>query len=205
MTTSRTQLLDYLHRHPHATATEISHVLGTTAANVRHHLSVLVEIGVVEVISSRPQSGRGRPSKLYALSSRVHEHNLGGLASTCLTVLLDDQLDERKSEILRQLAIHLAAGIGPGSQPSSLGQRITKAVLRLNALGYKARWEAHSQAPHLVLGHCPYAAILPEHPELCQMDAYLLEQLSGVIIEQRKKQQPDSTGARYCLFLPTNA
>jgi predicted ArsR family transcriptional regulator len=80
-------------------------------------------------------------------------------------------------------------------------QRLAKAVLRLNELGYQARWEAHSEAPHVILGHCPYALILPEHPELCQMDAHLLESLLGQPARQTKKLAVDSNGKHYCQFI----
>jgi predicted ArsR family transcriptional regulator len=89
----------------------------------------------------------------------------------------------------------------PASQPASLTHRLYQAIQRLNQMGYQARWEAHSEAPRLLLGHCPYAAILSKHPELCQMDAYLLEELMGVPADQIKKLAQDSRGARYCLFI----
>ncbi len=205
MTSSRKHILEYLQRYSPASATEISRVLGTSAANVRHHLSVLVEFGVVEVISTRSPHGRGRPSKLYGLTSQIHEHNLGGLARTSLDMLLSGNPDDEKLELLRKLATKLGAGLKSASLPSSLGQRYTQAVQQLNRLGYKARWEAHSQAPHLVLGHCPYADIIADHPELCQMDTYLLEHLTDVEVEQIKKRVLDAHGSRFCLFLPKKA
>jgi predicted ArsR family transcriptional regulator len=93
----------------------------------------------------------------------------------------------------------MAAGLD--SSPANLTQRLGLAVQRLNEMGYQARWEAHRDAPRLFLGHCPYLAILPEHPELCQMDAHLLENLLGVPASQVKKRAQDSRGARYCLFV----
>jgi predicted ArsR family transcriptional regulator len=112
---------------------------------------------------------------------------------------LNDRSDDERSLALEQIASHLVPG---GDRlPASLTHRLYQAVQRLNELGYQARWEAHSEAPRLLLGHCPYAAILPGHPELCKMDAYLLEGLLGVPVAQTKKRAQDSRGARYCLFI----
>jgi predicted ArsR family transcriptional regulator len=66
---------------------------------------------------------------------------------------------------------------------------------------YQARWEAHADAPRLTLGHCPYAAILPEHPELCALDAALLETLLGAPATQVAKLARDGRGGMYCLFV----
>jgi len=70
----------------------------------------------------------------------------------------------------------------------------------LNELNYEARWEAHADAPQVVLGHCPYAEIIDAHPELCQMDTFLLEILIGERAEQVEKLALNVRGWPYCLF-----
>jgi len=200
MTTTRKLIIDYLQIKPLATTTELSHALKMTAANVRHHLSVLMEEGAVEVIAKQPPQGRGRPAHLYNLSQQAHRHNLDGLASALLKSYLSNNTPENQSTSLRQIAKNLAstASLKPAT---SLPQRLYQAVHRMNEMGYQARWEAHSEAPHLILGHCPYAAILPEHPELCQLDSFMIEDLVGVPARQAKKLAQDLRGARYCLFM----
>jgi predicted ArsR family transcriptional regulator len=54
-------------------------------------------------------------------------------------------------------------------------------------MNYHARWEAGQQGPRILFGHCPYAAIIEKHPELCQMDAALLKELFGDDMEQIAK------------------
>jgi len=200
MTSSRKQILDYLQSKDLASASELSHALKMTTANVRHHLRVLAEEGAIEVISQRPAQGRGRPALLYNLTQQAHRHNLDGLASAMLETLVTSQSSEGRSEALQQIARALASA-GNQKTPVHLTQRLFRAIQRLNEMGYQAHWEAHREAPRLVLGHCPYASILPEHPELCLMDASLLENLLGVPAQQAKKLAQDSQGASYCLFL----
>jgi len=199
MPPSRKLILDYLERNPYTSPAELSRALQMTAANIRHHLGVLVDEGAVAAVARRVARGRGRPARLYALSSQARRHNLDGLAAALLGTLLDEQPVEDQNSILREIADRLMGSETPGSA-TSLAQRLTQAVQHLNRMGYNARWEAHSQAPRLVLGHCPYAAILPHHPELCRMDAVLLERLAGTPVKQEKKLAADSRGAKYCLF-----
>ena len=200
MATTRKLILDYLQIKPFATTSELSHALKMTTANVRHHLNVLMEEGAVEVIAQQPPQGRGRPAHLYNLTQQAHRHNLDGLASALLTTYLSVQAPEGRSARFKQIAQRLAstASLKPAA---SLTQRLFQSVHRLNEMGYQARWEAHSEAPHLVLGHCPYAAILPEHPELCLLDSYIIEDLLGVPARQAKKLAQDLRGTRYCLFI----
>jgi predicted ArsR family transcriptional regulator len=104
---------------------------------------------------------------------------------------------EQKAEFLRTLALRL------GGEPTSarhITQRLAAAVRRLNDLEYQARWEAHALAPRVILGNCPYAAIIEGHPELCQMDAYLLENQLGQAVSQTAKLERNPQGLPVCVF-----
>jgi predicted ArsR family transcriptional regulator len=46
-------------------------------------------------------------------------------------------------------------------------------------MNYHARWEAGAEGPRILFGHCPYAAIVGKHPELCEMDVSLVSQLTA--------------------------
>ncbi len=67
-------------------------------------------------------------------------------------------------------------------------------------MNYQARWEARSSGPRIVFAHCPYAMILPEHPELCQMDASLLESVLEVSVVQAARLAPSRQGGK-CAYL----
>jgi predicted ArsR family transcriptional regulator len=207
VTTSRKSIIDYLQAKPQATAIELSRALKMTPANVRHHLSVLIDEGAVELATRIPPRGRGRPALLYTLTQKSHDNNLDGLSHVLLKAYLEDRSAEERSHTLQHIARNLAMSDehNPASTLASLlvnlTHRLYQAIQHLNKMGYQARWEAHSEAPRLLLGHCPYATILQEHPELCQMDSYLLEELLGVPANQIKKRAQDSRGARYCLFI----
>jgi len=66
-------------------------------------------------------------------------------------------------------------------------KRLNLIVEKLNQMNYHARWEAGREGPRVILGHCPYAAIIGKHPELCKMDAALLKDLMGQSAKQLSK------------------
>jgi predicted ArsR family transcriptional regulator len=88
-----------------------------------------------------------------------------------------------------------------GQQNIPITRRLAATVDRLNELHYQARWEAGAAGPRLTLGYCPYAAVIKAHPELCQMDAFLLEERLGLSVKQTAKLQPSAKGLPFCEFL----
>jgi len=170
MTTVRQKVLAYLSKSRAASSREIARALGLSAATVRHHLRVLVADGRLEMASVRGRDGRGRPEKVYSPPRAALGDNLSALSDALLT--------EAGSGVrMEALAIRLAGESNFASQP--LAKRLNLTVEKLNQMNYHARWEAGSEGPRLVFGHCPYAAILEKHPELCRMDEALLAQWMG--------------------------
>ncbi len=140
-----------------------------TPANARHHLGILAADGRVEIISER-QGGRGRPEKVYRLA--------GTLAGENLSVLADAFLVEAGENVdMEAIGIRIAGESATAGQP--LMRRLATTIDRLNTMHYQARWEAGPEGPRIILGRCPYAAIIHAHPELCEMDLALLSELLG--------------------------
>ena len=209
MKTSRQRVLEYIRTRKVVGSAELSRVFKMTPANARHHLSVLQEQGLVQVVGQLPAEGKGRPARLYSLAEQVQSHNLDGLAAALLDELLAGLDPSEVVQVTGRLAQRLIWAGQPGSEAlpgdhptrRSLTQAILQAVQRLNARHYQARWEAHAESPRLILGHCPYAAIIAEHPELCRMDAALLELLLERPVSQAARLAPDPQGGTFCLFV----
>jgi predicted ArsR family transcriptional regulator len=197
MKSTRNLLLDYLEAHRVATATELSRALKVTAADVRHHLKLLIVECVVETIGHRQPTGRGRPARLFRLSQQTLGENLGILASALLNEALNETSGHDQTEYLQRIAKKLS---GVGSLHGNLTRRLYQATQRLNILNYQARWEAHTDAPQVIFEHCPYAAIVEEHPELCRLDELILENLIAIPVTQVAKLVQDARGAPYCKF-----
>jgi len=175
VTTSRQRVLAYLQKQKTATAAEISRALGMTAANARHHLAILEKSGVVAAFSEGKEKRRGRPAQRYTLARFARGEGVIPLASHLLEEYIGSVPPDKREARLRRLARRFAGAPAKGG----IMQRLLETVRRLNQLGYDARWEAHAEGPRILLRQCPYAAILPEHPEICEMDAALLEYLLG--------------------------
>jgi predicted ArsR family transcriptional regulator len=207
MKSTRQLILEFLDTRASATALELSQVLMVSPADVRHHLGALRREGFIEPavagipLPAPPVTGSkrsvGRPPQRYRLSSRAKPDRLDRLAEALLEELFGEVPAEEKKTLLDRVAARLA---GNSKQSSSLAGRLVGAVHRLNELHYEASWEARPGDPQVRLGRCPYAAILPRYPELCQLDALLLERMAGAPVLQTAKQEPDGRGGRACLF-----
>jgi predicted ArsR family transcriptional regulator len=168
-----------------------------TGANIRHHLGILESNELIEVIGSRKE-GRGRPRNIYGLSRRVQGDGLDRLSGALLETWLGGVADEKREGELKLVAENLAGGFYPGN---SIIKNLVRAIERLNEMHYQARWEASPAGSRIILGHCPYAAIVNGHPEICIMDSLLLESMLGPHIEQSVKLQLTDKGLPFCAFV----
>jgi len=190
MLTARHRVLAYLNKTRTASVREISRALKMPAANVRHHLRVLVSDGRLEVASVRERDGRGRPEKVYSLPRAALGDNLSVLAEALFA-------EASATVRMEELARHLAGDSNFAGQ--ALARRLNLIVERLNQMNYHARWEAGAAGPRIILGHCPYAAIIEKHPELCRMDKALLHEMMGQSADQIFKIGND--GSSVCVFV----
>jgi predicted ArsR family transcriptional regulator len=170
MTTARQKVLAHLKKTRSASAREIARALDMSAPNVRHHLGVLVSDGRVEVNAVYQHGGRGRPEKIYSLSQAALGDNLSMLADALL------------AEVGSKLNVEsLASRMMDFGQFTNLPitRRLPLLLDKLNEMHYQARWEAGAEGPRVILGRCPYAKVIDEHPELCKMEVALLEKAIG--------------------------
>ena len=197
MEPTRQRILEQISSKHSLSASQLSLALGTTAANIRHHLAILLEEGVVEIVERSSDGGRGRPTQLYGLTQQTRSHNLHKLADALLQELLEGLQPEERLAALERVASRLGE---QAAAHGSLTQRLNVCVQLLNTMNYQARWEARASGPRLVLSHCPYALILPQHPELCQMDLSLLDGMLDTSVAQVARLAPSQQGGKVCIF-----
>ena len=198
--TVRQKIIEYLGRHPDASANQISRAVGVAVPSVRYHLGLLRTDGRIEVAGERNTATRGRPRKIFRLSERLRGSNLAGLADAALRALLRGQ-PRRVDGSVDSLANALVAQIGM-IEPATRGSRQLAALTdKLSQLHYEATWEAGASGPRVLFGHCPYAAIIADHPELCQMDSRMLSAELGVAAAQAAKIDPKLGGQAHCIFV----
>lgn len=194
MQSTRQHILDHLEQRGPATPKQLAQAFGMSAANLRRHLSILEQRGLVQAVAQRPQPGRGRPEQVFALTRAAEPAGVEQLARALLTQLGPAPRPAQ----LRQVAAALAPA---ADLPSSPARRLVAAIPRLAPLGYKPHWVARPQGPEVVLGRCPYADLVADHPVLCRLDQEILAQLLGQPVEQTAKLQPDANGQAVCVFI----
>lgn len=199
MQTTRQRILEYLEHNSIASSIELSRIFQLTPANIRHHLRVLLEANLVENAGEIGGSGRGRPTKFYRQTPQAQGHNLEMLSTVLFKQLLGSRPSQQRKNRLRAVADQLFQGAD--SKKETITQRFVAAVEHLNHLNYKSRWEASADSPRLIFGQCPYAAIIDEHPALCQMDTYMVENLLGEQVKQTAKISKEFGGQKTCVFI----
>jgi len=197
---SQKKVFDYVRKNPAVTAVEVARALGKTSANARYHLMRLVEDGNVEIVGDRNGLGRGRPEQLYRLSRTAEGNNLGLLSAALLTEWKGAPVKYKFPNLMEKLALQMAGEISLDWK-THITRRLADAVVRLNRLHYHSRWEATVSGPRLILGNCPYGEIIGSHPELCKMDAHLMQLLLGASVEQTAKLEQSLRGGIFCAFL----
>ncbi|MGZ6347193.1 MAG: helix-turn-helix transcriptional regulator [Anaerolineales bacterium] len=194
--TTRFRILEYIRKYQTATVRELSALLGMSGANIRHHLSLLESNDLLEVVGMRKE-GRGRPRQVFGLSRRVLGDGLDTLSGNLLSLWQEGMQDEKREAGIKSLAYRMAGNVQPNLP---VMKQVMGTVARLNELHYQARWEAGVAGARIFLGHCPYDAIIADHPELCRMDAFLLEERLGASAMQTAKLQMSDKGLPYCAF-----
>jgi DeoR family transcriptional regulator, suf operon transcriptional repressor len=189
MTTARQKVLTYFNKTRTASAREISRALKMSPATVRHHLRVLASDRRLESVSVRGHDGRGRPEKVYSLPRSALGDNLAALSDALF-------VEAGSGVRMEALAKHMVGEASFANQP--LVKRLNLTIEKLNERNYHARWEAGPEGPRIIFSHCPYAAIIEKHPELCRMDEAMLKEWMGQPAMQISKTGKD--GSSVCVF-----
>jgi predicted ArsR family transcriptional regulator len=198
MPNARQRILSYITENQSATVEELSKVFKVTPANIRHHLSILVEQGSVNIIGLKPAPLKGRPTQIYGATHQINQNNLDQLTKVLLSYALKYSGPNETDVLLKGIASQLVAKYPPDNINPT--RRLYSSIRALNRMNYQAHWEAHGEHPRIMLGHCPYRALVAEHPEICQMDKFVLEVLLATPVEQIEKLTNTSKGLMQCIF-----
>lgn len=192
-------ILEILQKQPTVYAEDLSQVLSKTRANIQYHLKLMEKAGWIEQI--QPVSiikSQGRPRNYYALASRGRANNYIHLANALLKSLLP--VDASSPEFKHQVEKIARALLPQTVETTALTptRQLNQLAKELTSQGYQARWEARSAGPSFVFRNCPYYAILPQHPELCLIDAAILKNfLFRDVTQQARIQLPQVTACRF--------
>ena len=196
MKSTRELILDYLSQKKlSASASELSQELHLTKADIRYHLNQLLEQQIIEKVVILPPTHKGRPTQFFRLTVKSQVNNFAFLAESLLSLTIQPPLNDK---ILDQLANYFINSIIPAKQRT---RQLNQLVSFLNEKGYQARWEAYVNGPRIHFRNCPYAAILPKHPELCNMDTKVISGFLKLPLHQTARIDLEYAKNQACIFM----
>jgi predicted ArsR family transcriptional regulator len=199
MPNARQKILNFIIEQQSTTVEELSKVFKVTPANIRHHLSILTEQGSIQVIGQKAASFRGRPAQIYSSAQQSNQNNLDHLIVALLNILLQGVGPDESNHVLIKIARQMVINFKLDTYNPT--RRLYSSIRILNRMNYQSHWEAHIENPRIMLGHCPYSAILDHHPEICQIDAFVLQELLDTPVKQIEKLALNTKGLPECVFL----
>ena len=192
---TRGQIITLLRRSSR-TVDELAQALELTHTAVRAHLAALERDGLVNQRSER--RGSGKPSSVYDLTPAAEylfPKSYGQLLDQLLDVLGEhlppDELETLLRETGRRIAVEWKI------LPGDLHVRLKAAIEVLNELGGLMEQEIEGETLCIRGYRCPFAAVVREHPEVCNLAETLLSDLVGVPVQQHC----DRTGSVPCRFV----
>ncbi len=197
MQATRTEILDYLTSHPSSSAAEIGRYLEMTPANIRYHLAILEDEGLVQVSDQRSGGYAGRPILLYNMTSKTLGDNILNLLGVMLkTVGEEDEYQPMLERITSFILEDFQSE--PGNRISIFNQ----AVVFLNELHYHASWKATPDGPQIELRNCPYRDLAQTHSQLCQIDERVLSSIFKTEFVLIQKRDFGKNPFSPCIFKP---
>ncbi|HUI88160.1 MAG TPA: hypothetical protein VLX61_05500 [Anaerolineales bacterium] len=125
--------------------------------------------------------------------------NLALLSDAILGELLRGRSPAKQAQAINAIAQSLAVQFDADAFDSPTAKRLAAIIDKLNECHYQARWEAGAAGPRIFFAHCPYAAIIAKHPELCQMDVALVSAMTKTSARQVSKIRAGITPS--CVFV----
>ena len=178
------------------TVDELAQALELTHTAVRAHLAALERDGLVHQRSER--RGSGKPSSVYDLTPAAEylfPKSYGQLLDQLLDVLGEHLPPDEVETLLRETGRRIA--VEWKILPGDLHVRLEAAIEVLNDLGGLMEQETEGETLCIRGYRCPFAAVVREHPEICNLAETLLSDLVGVPVQQHC----DRTGSVPCRFV----
>ena len=187
---TRGQIIVLLRRARH-TVDELADSLGLTDNAVRSHLVTLERDGLIQQRGQR--RGEGKPAQLYELTSqgeRLFPKAYGPVLRELLDVLGERVSVEELRGVLREVGRRIALD-NPVPRYGDARVRVERAASLLSELGGLAEVETTEHGLRIRGYSCPLAAMLPGHPESCELAVSLIEEATGLpVVEHCDKGDP---------------
>lgn len=188
-TPTRQRVVDLILNDGPQTAKQLADHLELTPAAVRRHLASLLDEGIVTSREERVYGprGRGRPSKVFALTDAGRAEFTQAYDDLAIAALRRLQ-EVAGPAAIREIAHDRVAEIAQryqelrASNPDSDCLQALVAVL--DADGYAASVRPLKAGDQLLQHHCPVAHVAAEFPILCEIETHLFSQLLDTHVQR---------------------
>jgi predicted ArsR family transcriptional regulator len=173
------------------TVNELVAALGVTDNAVRTTLATLERDGLVRPGAKRP--GVRKPNQAYELTAAAEAlfpKPYGLLLQQLFEVLTELLPPRKKDEIVRALALRLAAQYRPAVGADAARERVDQSVAVLGQLGGLAEVEERDGGLGIRSFACPVAAAVTGNREACRMVEAFLTELVGQPVRQQCQMGP---------------
>ena len=185
MQTRREEILTFLKRKGEATVDELATLLDLTPVTVRHHLDILRAECLVEAPAVRRRRGPGRPQYVYTLTEAAASHfpqRYDNLANELLDEMKESMGGGAVKELLERIGERRLAA-APSVDPNlPMSEKLALLVAYLTEQGFIGEWECKDGKWFIYASNCPYHNVGSQHPEICAVDKFLIENLVGTTI-----------------------
>lgn len=171
------------------TVEELGDQLGITRTAVNQHLRALVESDYVA--KGKLRESRGRPSHSYLITSKGMD--LFAKQYLWFSSLLLEKIrlaggTEKLRLALREMARTVAEPHMDQMKDEPTEKRIEQLGKLMVELGYEARVMKGegNPLPSIKAHNCIYHSLASEHPEVCDFDLQLLEDISGATVHHEE-------------------
>ena len=168
------------------TVNDLAEELELTDNAVRAHLLSLERDGLIK--QSGTQRGTRKPHFAYELTPEA-EHLFpkayDALLNQLITVLKGRLEPKAMEAVLREVGRSLAKSQASDLRGANLESRAQRALKVLETLGGSAKIEREKNKLLIRSGSCPFAAVVAEHPEVCQLAETLVAKIMGVPVRER--------------------
>lgn len=192
---TRGRLLSLLRRTP-GTVPELAAALGITDNAVRTHIAGLERDGMVEEAGLVRATG-GKPARVYAVTAGAEELFPKAYALVLTGLVAEIQAaagPERARWLLQEVGRRV--GASSASRAGETGDRVETAAEALRELGGEVEVEPLEDGWCIRGFGCPLSAVTAERPEVCSLAQALVEEITGLHVEERC----DRSGRPRCAF-----
>ena len=174
---TRETTLTLLLRQGETSAATLAETLGISVQAMRRHLRSLEDDELVE--ASPPPAGPGRPSNLWRLTSKGHQHFPDGSENFALGLLESMAATlspEVMADLLRQQAIEKATLYRKQLGNAPLEERVRALVSLRFKEGYVSDMQPAPTGPGWCVSefHCSVQRIAEEYPAVCDQELQLI-------------------------------